>query len=62
MGEYFNNAQRIKDVKDQRCRSKDQYLQECLSHIVTKDQVSSEQYQMYKIMSQTDNFESNGDS
>ena len=48
----FNSLQNIKEAKESRHRAKEAFLEDCLRHIITKDKVSSELYQVYKIMCQ----------
>ena len=46
--------QQIKDCKDMRHRAKDSFLKECRSHLITKENCTTEKYQLYKIMEKTD--------
>ena len=50
----FNQVQQIKDCKDMRHRAKENFLKECRSHQITKENCSKEKYQLFKIMEKTD--------
>ena len=50
----FNSLQNIKKAKESRHRAKEAFLEDCVRGIITKDKVSSEMYQVYKIICQTD--------
>ena len=50
----FNHMQQIKECKDMRHRAKENFLKECRSHLITKENCSKEKYQLFQIMEKTD--------